>query len=124
MTMNDQEKRRLFVLDTNVLMHDPTSIFRFQEHDIFLPMVVLEELDKGKKGLSEVARNVRQVSRFLDELMSGASKKEIDAGLPLPTPANGKSSTPLTAGRLYFQTTALANGLPPSLPGNTPDNNI
>lgn len=122
--MNDQEKRRLFVLDTNVLMHDPTSIFRFQEHDIFLPMVVLEELDKGKKGLSEVARNVRQVSRFLDELMSGASKQEIDAGLPLPTPANGKSSTPLTAGRLYFQTTALANGLPPSLPGNTPDNNI
>ncbi len=122
--MNDQDKKRLFVLDTNVLMHDPTSIFRFQEHDIFLPMVVLEELDKGKKGMSEVARNVRQVSRFLDELMSGATKQEIDAGLPLPTPNNGKSIEPMLPGRLYFQTTTLANNLPASLPGNTPDNNI
>ncbi|WP_037374582.1 PhoH family protein [Sedimenticola selenatireducens] len=122
--MNDPEKRRLFVLDTNVLMHDPTAIFRFQEHDIFLPMVVLEELDKGKKGVSEVARNVRQVSRFLDELMSGASKQQIDAGLPLPAPSNGKSTTAAPAGRLFFQTTTLASNLPATLPGNTPDNNI
>src|SRR5512144_966784 len=62
--------KRLFVLDTNVLMHDPTALFRFQEHDIHLPMMVLEELDRAKKGLSEVARNVRQVSRFLDELIA------------------------------------------------------
>src|SRR5687767_12356835 len=79
-------ERRLFVLDTNVLMHDPTSIFRFQEHDVYLPMVVLEELDANKKGLSEASRNVRQVSRFLDELMRDATKDEIDAGLPLPSP--------------------------------------
>src|SRR5450755_2805118 len=65
-------ERRIFVLDTNVLMHDPTAIFRFEEHDIYIPMTVLEELDAGKKGLSEAARNVRQVSRFLDELMKGA----------------------------------------------------
>src|SRR5215469_7710152 len=73
--------RRLYVLDTNVLMHDPTAIFRFQEHDIFLPMVVLEELDAGKKGLSEASRNVRQVSRFLDDMMRDVSKDEIDTGL-------------------------------------------
>src|SRR6187200_2043582 len=66
--------RRIFVLDTNVLMHDPAAIFRFEEHDIFIPMTVLEELDAGKKGVSESARNVRQVSRFLDELMGGADK--------------------------------------------------
>ena len=65
-------QRRLFVLDTNVLMHDPTSIFRFDEHDIFIPMIVLEELDQMKKGLSDVARNARQSSRFLDELISQA----------------------------------------------------
>ena len=59
---------KLFVLDTNVLMHDPTSLFRFEEHDIYLPMVTLEELDNNKKGMSEVARNARQASRFLDEL--------------------------------------------------------
>ncbi len=122
--MNNPEKRRLFVLDTNVLMHDPTAIFRFKEHDIFLSMVVLEELDKGKKGMSEVARNVRQVSRFLDELMSGASKQQIDAGLPLPAPANGKSAGAPPAGRLFFQTTTLTNNLPATLPGNIPDNNI
>jgi len=114
---------RLFVLDTNVLMHDPTALFRFQEHDIFLPMMVLEELDAGKKGMSEVARNVRQVSRFLDELMSGISKEKIDRGLPLhalPYSEDlGKAS-----GRLFFQTRHLANLLPETLPGNAPDNNI
>jgi PhoH-like ATPase len=54
--------KRLYVLDTNVLMHDPTSLFRFEEHDVFLPMMVLEELDAAKKGLTEVSRNVRQVA--------------------------------------------------------------
>ena len=53
-------RNKLFVLDTNVLMHDPTSLFRFEEHDIYLPMVTLEELDSNKKGMSEVARNARQ----------------------------------------------------------------
>ena len=61
---------RLFVLDTNVLMHDPTSLFRFEEHDIYLPILVLEELDNNKKGVTEVARNARQASRFLDELVT------------------------------------------------------
>ena len=85
-------ERRLFVLDTNVLMHDPTAIFRFQEHDVYLPMVVLEELDSNKKGLSEASRNVRQTSRFLDDLMRDATKDQIDAGLPLPTATSGHSS--------------------------------
>ncbi|MFI0459791.1 MAG: PIN domain-containing protein, partial [Candidatus Thiodiazotropha endolucinida] len=76
---------RLFVLDTNVLMHDPSALFRFKEHDIYLPMVVLEELDKGKKGMSEVARNVRQTSRFLDELMGNVPQSAICDGIPLNT---------------------------------------
>ncbi|TLZ19741.1 MAG: PhoH family protein, partial [Gammaproteobacteria bacterium] len=76
--------RRLFVLDTNVLMHDPTAIFRFEEHDVYLPMVVLEELDAHKKGLSENSRNVRQVSRFLDDMMRDVTKEQIDRGLQLP----------------------------------------
>src|SRR6185369_3194853 len=104
-------ERRLFVLDTNVLMHDPTAIFRFQEHDVYLPMVVLEELDANKKGLSEASRNVRQVSRFLDDLMRDATKDEIDAGLPLPSAQGigaptdpGKDGERGTTGRLFFQT--------------------
>ena len=72
--------KRIFVLDTNVLMHDPSALFRFQEHDLFLPMVVLEELDNAKKGLSEVSRNVRQVSRFIDQILADRGKAEIIAG--------------------------------------------
>ncbi|MBU0498653.1 MAG: PhoH family protein [Gammaproteobacteria bacterium] len=117
--------KKLFILDTNVLMHDPTCLFRFQEHDIFLPMVVLEELDRGKKGLSETARNVRQVNRFLDELMSGAGKEQIDQGLPLPMPTNGiRENDKRERGCIFFQTRNLPHVLPDSLPGNTPDNNI
>ena len=58
--------KRLYVLDTNVLMHDPTSLFKFEEHDVYLPMQVMEELDNGKKGTSESSRTARQVSRFLN----------------------------------------------------------
>jgi hypothetical protein len=70
---------KLFVLDTNVLMHDPTSLFRFAEHDIYLPMITLEELDNHKKGMSEVARNARQVSRSLDALVADVSEDAIDS---------------------------------------------
>ncbi len=122
MIKRQHQGKRLFVIDTNVLMHDPTAIFRFAEHDIYLPMVVLEELDHGKKGMSEVARNVRQVSRFLDDLMANASKQQIDSGLPLP--CIGKRSEAGECGRLFFQTHHIPGLLPESLPGNTPDNNI
>ena len=122
--IDSRQGRRLFVLDTNVLMHDPTSIFRFQEHDIFIPMVVLEELDRGKKGMSEVARNARQTSRFLDSLMGGASKQEIDRGLPLPTPGHLRNGEAVDPGHLFFQTRHLPDPLPDNLPGSMPDNNI
>ena len=98
---------RIYVLDTNVLMHDPTAIFRFAEHNIFLPMVVIEELDRGKKGMSEVARNVRQVSRFLDELMSSATTEEISAGLPLPCVVHGSEENEQQCGHVFFQTETL-----------------
>src|SRR5437762_883225 len=63
--------KKLFVLDTNVLMHDPTCLFRFDEHDLYLPIATLEELDSHKRGLSDVSRNARQASRFLDEIVAG-----------------------------------------------------
>ncbi|HDY86274.1 hypothetical protein LCGC14_0519720 [marine sediment metagenome] len=119
--------KRLFVLDTNVLMHDPTALYRFDEHDIFLPMVVLEELDRGKKGLSEVSRNVRQVSRFLDELMLQAGNSDaIAKGIQLPTVDNRDThKAPVkTRGRLFFQTTQMTYDLPKDLPGQLADNAI
>lgn len=117
-------ERRIFVLDTNVLMHDPTAIFRFEEHDVFIPMIVLEELDAGKKGLSEAARNVRQVSRFLDELMANASKTQIDKGLELPSAKYTNGNKKRATGRLFFQTRVLSGGLPDTLPGHGADNAI
>jgi PhoH-like ATPase len=116
--------RRLFVLDTNVLMHDPTAIFRFEEHDIYLPMVVLEELDANKKGLSEASRNARQVSRFLDDMMRGATKEQIDAGIVIPSGHTGNHGKKPSSGRLYFQTRELSGGLPAGLPGVGVDNLI
>jgi PhoH-like ATPase len=124
MKTRPRDGRRLFVLDTNVLMHDPTSIFRFEEHDVYIPMIVLEELDAHKKGLSEASRNVRQVSRFLDDMMRDATKEQIDRGLPLPNEFSGNHGQKPSTGRLFFQTRQLANVLPDSLPGSGADNAI
>jgi len=119
------DSRRIYVLDTNVLMHDPAALFRFDEHDVYLSMVVLEELDHHKKGAGETARNVRQVSRFLDEIVQGADKAGIDGGLPIPTAmsGNGSGKGPPT-GRVFFQTRNLKGTLPAELPGTAGDNAI
>jgi PhoH-like ATPase len=111
-------KTKLFVLDTNVLMHDPTSLFRFEEHDIFLPIMTLEELDNNKKGVSEVARNARQASRYLDDIVSTASG-DIGQGIPLK-----RHDADTAKGRLYLQTEAIEAKLPASLPTSKADNHI
>jgi PhoH-like ATPase len=109
---------KLFVIDTNVLMHDPMCLFRFEEHDIFLPMIVLEELDGHKKGMTEVARNARQASRTLDAL-AGAVGADIAAGLQLDTTGHREAG-----GKLFFQTQPLNYTLPSSLPQGKADNQI
>ncbi|MFY3383446.1 PhoH family protein, partial [Paracidovorax sp. MALMAid1276] len=113
-----QGATKLFVLDTNVLLHDPTSFFRFEEHDIFLPMIVLEELDGHKKGMTEVARNGRQASRTLDALVA-TQGADMARGLRLD--ATGQRAA---AGCLYFQTAPLNYSLPTSLPPGKADNQI
>jgi PhoH-like ATPase len=111
---------KMFVLDTNVLMHDPSSLFRFEEHDVYLPMMTLEELDDHKKGMSEVARNARQVSRTLDALVGSIDDGAIENGIPLSKLGNKDAK-----GRLFFQT-RLQNGptLPEGLPQGKADNQI
>ena len=109
---------KLFVLDTNVLMHDPVCLFRFEEHDIFLPMIVLEELDSNKKGMTEVARNARQTSRTLDALV-GLKDSDISQGISL----NGTGHSDV-GGKLFFQTKPLEYSLPTSLPQGKADNQI
>ena len=109
---------KLFVLDTNVLMHDPMSLFRFEEHDVFLPMITLEELDGHKKGMSEVARNARQVSRELDALATEGSL-DPKSGIPL-----AKTGHREAGGKLFFQTMLLEYKLPAGLPQGKADNQI
>ena len=108
---------KLFVLDTNVLMHDPSSLFRFEEHDIYLPMVTLEELDNNKKGMTEVARNARQASRNLEEIV-GSKLTKLEQGCPLAVNGNKHLN-----GRLFLQTTAVSTELP-ILAGGKADNDI
>lgn len=115
-------RKKLFVLDTNILMHDPTAIYHFEEHDIYLPMVVLEELDNHKTGISEVARNVRQTNRMLVELMSNASHEQIVSGLPIPSYINSDKKN--SSGKLFFQTDEFTQIIPSSLPGHKVDNTI
>jgi PhoH-like ATPase len=108
--------KKLFVLDTNVLMHDPTSLFRFDEHDLYLPIATLEELDAHKRGLSDVSRNARQASRFLDEIVTG---EDIKHGLPIKT-KDGQHAK----GRLFLQTEAINGELPVTLASGKTDNQI
>ncbi|MEE8151019.1 MAG: PhoH family protein [Nitrosomonadaceae bacterium] len=109
---------KLFVLDSNVLMHDPTSLFHFEEHDVYIPMVTLEELDDNKKGMSEVARNARQTSRYLDAIV-GSAVTDIDDGISLELHGN-KDAT----GRLFLQTQAVSTDLPVQLASGKADNQI
>jgi PhoH-like ATPase len=112
----------LFVLDTNVLMHDPTSLFRFEEHDIYLPMITLEELDGHKRGMTEVARNARQVSRDLDALASNMPTRNAAGrveGIPLSRTGHREAG-----GHLFFQTDLINVSLPDGLPQGKADNQI
>jgi PhoH-like ATPase len=111
------EVQKLFVLDTNVLMHDPSCLFRFEEHDVYLPMMTLEELDNHKKGMSEVARNARQVSRTLDALVANAGN--MSDGISLARLGSREAS-----GRLYFQTKLTAIEPVEGLPQGKADNQI
>ena len=112
-----KQATKIFVLDTNVLIHDPTSLFRFEEHDVFLPMMTLEELDNHKKGMTEIARNARQVTRMIDEIVSDT--EIIEDGIELRMP-----SRELATGRLFLQTEAISVELPAALPTHKGDNQI
>jgi PhoH-like ATPase len=103
-------------------MHDPMSLFRFEEHDIYLPMITLEELDGHKRGMTEVSRNARQVSRELDALAAMVGHRNGSAmseGLPLVGTGHREA-----AGKLYFQTNLVNVSLPAGLPQGKADNQI
>ena len=93
--------KKLFVLDTSVLLHDPESLFRFEEHDVYIPGKVLAQLDRHKTGQTDVARNARQVARTIDAIFKG-SRKLLRDGVSLEDVSNASAT-----GKLFIQTEAL-----------------
>ena len=110
--------KKLFVLDTNVLLHDPQSLFRFDEHDIYIPLITLEEMDAHKVGMTDVARNARQASRYIDELFS-KEPDSLTSGIPLNLAGHKEAR-----GKLILQTSVETASLPDSLLGEKADNLI
>ncbi|MDP0563644.1 MAG: PhoH family protein [Candidatus Endonucleobacter sp. (ex Gigantidas childressi)] len=79
----DTAKKITYVLDSNVLIHDPNSILNFEEHKIVIPITVLEELDKLKNGKQTIAADCRQAIRLIDNIIGTASPTEIEQGVPI-----------------------------------------
>jgi len=100
------------------------ALFNFEEHDLFISMTVLEELDAGKKGMSEVSRNVRETNRLIDQIISDASFDDIRAGLSLERIHPNPNQDNLHLGKLFFETEPLSFDLPTSLPSHKADNHI
>ncbi len=77
---------KLYVIDTNVLIHDPAAILNFEEHQVVIPMTVLEELDKLKMGKASIATDCREAIRQIDRIIGDASPTEIAKGIPIERP--------------------------------------
>jgi PhoH-like ATPase len=105
--------RKTFVLDTNVLLHDPAALTRFEDNNIVIPIEVVEEIDRFKRDPAEKGRNARQVSRLLDELRTRGNLAD---GVP-----NGDQGGTL---KIVFCRSETLNQLPPELKSGNGDNNI
>ena len=89
--------KKNFVLDTNVLLHDPKALVSFEENNVIIPIYVIEEVDNFKKDLSELGRNARQISRILDELR--VAGRLVD-GVPIPNTDGGTLRVAFTTSEL------------------------
>ena len=94
--MGDTE-RRLFVLDTNILLHEPLAIYSFKEHDVVIPMTVLEELDRIKDSKRDVARDARVAIRALEDIFHDVTPDQISAGVPLFKESNDSGTISILA---------------------------
>ncbi|SFR74604.1 PhoH-like ATPase [Marinobacter daqiaonensis] len=111
-----QARRKMYVLDTNVLIHDPNALLNFEEHDVIIPMTVLEELDSLKSGKQAVAADCRQAIRNIDKVLGDASPKIIEKGVPI---VRAKKAEPLGTLSILMSTGhAGADSLPEHLNDN------
>jgi len=103
----NQKKKKVFVLDTNVYLHDPNALFNFEEHDIYVPIMVMREINAHKSNPKkpEVAKNARMISRYFFQLKRGATRKDMEKGFPLSiiTETNKKKDPTKKVGRVFFE---------------------
>jgi PhoH-like ATPase len=117
-----QAQKKMYVLDTNVLIHDPNALLNFEEHDVIIPMTVLEELDGLKSGKQSVAADCRQAIRHIDKLLGDASPVEIERGVPI---VRARLGEPLGTLSILMGTEHLgAHSLPDNLNDNKIINNL
>ncbi len=80
----EENQKKTYVIDTNVLIHDPNSLLNFEEHRVVIPMTVLEELDKLKSGKSHTAADCRAAIRQIDKVLGSATPQQVEEGIPIP----------------------------------------
>jgi PhoH-like ATPase len=113
-----QARKKMYVLDTNVLIHDPNALLNFEEHEVIIPMTVLEELDSLKSGKQTVAADCRQAIRNIDKLLGDASPGDIEKGVSI---VRGQKAEPLGKLSILMSTEHVAKH---SLPEHLNDNKI
>lgn len=109
---------KTYILDTNVLIHDPNSLLNFEEHQVVIPMTVLEELDHLKSGKAHAAADCRAAIRLIDKVLGTASPEEVEQGVPIPRGPNE------TRGRLSVMMPRAAEDGEALLPEHLNDNRI
>lgn len=119
---NSDQQTILYVLDTNVLIHDPNALLNFEEHHVMIPMTVLEELDKLKSGFKANAADCRQAIRHIDQILGRASPKDIERGVPIRRGPPESKHVP-TRGHLSILMTHAPDNLA-VLPNQLNDNKI
>jgi PhoH-like ATPase len=117
-TRTESDRPTLYVLDTNVLIHDPTALLSFEEHHVIIPMTVLEELDRNKGGKRAHAADCRQAIREIDRILGRATPGEIEQGIPIQREERSKPQ-----GKLSILMTQLPDSVTP-LPTHLNDNKI
>ncbi len=117
---NEQESNKIYVLDTNILLHEPFAFLSFQEHEVVIPMTVLEELDDIKDRNKDVSRDARIAIRALEDILRYATPEQMQKGVALPGSPDGEKPTGHLIIMNDFQIGTEISGLP----GGANDNRI
>ncbi len=118
----EQEQKKTYVIDTNVLIHDPNSLLNFEEHRVVIPMTVLEELDKLKSGKSHTAADCRAAIRQIDKVLGHCTPEQVEAGIPIPRGPDNSTQGTLTV--LMSSTDDVKTPLPDHLNDNRIINDV